>query len=98
MSILSLSCRFVVPAEVDRDHLHSVADTEDRSADFVVKTFFDARCVLIGHARRPAGEDHAFRRLRRDRLSGQMKRMDLAIDALLAYAPCDQLRILGSEI
>ncbi len=45
-----------------------------------------------------AREDDALRRERRDLLGRRVPRQDLAVDAYLAHAPRDQLRVLAAEI
>src|SRR5258708_1431861 len=98
MTILAARRRLVVSTKIDRDHPHSVTDTQDRDVYLFIKPALDPRGILVRHARRSAGQDHAFRPFRGDRLSRKMKRVYLAINTLLPNPPGDQLSILRAKI
>src|SRR6185312_6988841 len=84
-------------AELSADRLLAIADAENRHAQ---------REDFVGHARaerlddrgRTAREDHRLWAEGCDLVIAQIEGMDLAIDAALAQAPCDELRHLAAEI
>src|SRR5258706_9226216 len=98
MAVFTPRRRLARSSEIDGDELHAVANTEDRDLNFLVKIGLDTRRVLVGHARRAAGEDHSFRPFRGYLVSRKMKRMYLAIDALLTHTTSYKLCILRSKI
>jgi hypothetical protein len=97
-AVLAPRGRLARAAEVDRDELHPVTNAEDRDVDPVIKVGSHARSVRIGHTRRTSRKYYTLWPPCIDRLGRQVKRMYLAIDALLAHAPCDQLCILRAKI
>ena len=84
-------------AERLRHHLEAVADAERRHAE-VEDARVERRGALLVHRRRAAREDDAHRVLRRDLGGGCRVRDDLAVDARLAHAARDQLRVLRAEV
>lgn len=86
------------PAQISRDELHSVADTEDRHHDTIIKIRTHARRPIIRHTRRAARQYNAHRAFRRDLIGRKVERVYLAIDALLSNPPGDELSILRTEI
>ncbi len=56
------------------------------------------RRALGVHRSRTAREDERSRLAARDLLGGDVERHDLGVDAGLAHAACDQLRVLRAEV
>ena len=84
-------------AEVERHQLHAVADAERRDAE-LEDARVDARRAVGVHRRRAAAQDDRVRvarahRLRRDRVADELR-----VDAALAHAARDQLRVLAAEV
>jgi hypothetical protein len=75
----------------------AVADAEHRQPGLVERRRRHRR-VAVKHRSRAAGQDHATRLHFGESLAGLLERRDLAVDALLAHSPRDQLRDLGTEI
>ncbi len=88
---------FDLAAELLRHGLLAVADAEHRHAGLIDRRRCERR-ILVEHGSRAAGENHALRLHLAQRRFGFLERHDLAIDALLAHAPRDQLRHLRAEI
>ena len=84
-------------AELLRHRLLAVADAEHRHAGLVDRGRRQRRALLM-HGGRTAGQDHGLRLHRLEGFFGFLERDDLGIDALLAHAPCDELRDLRAEI
>ena len=78
-------------------HLEAVADAERRDAE-VEDAAVERRGARLVHRRRTAGEDQPDGVLRRDLGRGGGVRDDLAVDAGLADAAGDELRVLRSEV
>ena len=78
-------------------HLEAVADAERRHAE-VEDAAVEGRCARFVHRRGPAREDEPDRVLRRDLGGRRGVRHDLAVDAGLADATGDELRVLRSEV
>ena len=84
-------------AEVERHQLHAVTDAERRDAE-LEDARVDVRRVVRVHRRGAAAQDHRVRvarahGLRRDRVADE-----LGVDAALAHATRDQLRVLAAEV
>ncbi len=88
---------FGFAAELRGHRLHAVADAEDRHAA-VVHRLRRARRIFFRRRLRPAGQDDSLRREFGDRGRIVIPRPDFAVDADLADAPRDQLRVLRAEI
>src|SRR6185503_17325871 len=73
-------------AELPREDLKSVADSERRTVDRVEQLRIGFRRVRVVNGRRSAGEDQTFRRPRIDGFDGSVERKDLAIYAGLSNA------------
>src|SRR4029077_14453351 len=84
-------------AELLRHGLHAVADAEYRDPELEHRRRRAWR-FLVGHRFRPAGEDHATRAEGPYLGIAHVPGTDLAVDAELAHAPRDQLRVLRSEV
>ena len=84
-------------AELLRHQLHAVADAERRHAE-LEDARVDARRPVGVHGRRPAAEDDRVRVARADRLGRDRVPHELGIDAALAHAARDQLRVLAAEV
>ena len=80
-----------------RDQLHAVADPEDRDAE-VVDRRVERRCALDVHALGATGEDDPLRVAGAQFGGGDRVRHDLGVDVRLAYAPGNELRVLGAEV
>src|SRR4029077_13599912 len=85
------------PAELLCHGLHAVADTEHRRAELEHRSG-RVRCICRGHRLGSAGENHAARTKVTYLRVAHIPGVDLAVDAELAHAPRDQLRVLGAEI
>jgi hypothetical protein len=84
-------------AELQRHELRAVTDAERRHAELEQRRI-DARGVVGIDGCRAAAEHERVRvpgphRLRRDRVADEF-----GVDAALAYAPRDQLRVLAAEV
>ena len=90
-------CSATVAAERGRHRLHAVADAEHRHAE-VEQPRIDRRRAGLVDRRGPAGEDDPDRVARRDLGRGVSCGDDLGVDAALAHAARDQLRVLGAEV
>ena len=84
-------------AQLVRHQLLPITDAEHGHAQ-LVDARIDARRAFGIHARGPAREHDAARRERADLRERPVRRLDLAVDALLADAARDQLAVLGAEI
>ncbi len=84
-------------AELFRHRLLAVADAEHRHAG-VKQRRRRHRGVTVEHRGGAAGQDHAAGLHLGKGLARLLERRDLAVDALLAHPPGDQLRDLGTEI
>src|SRR5688500_3512162 len=80
-----------------RHEVHPVADAEDRQPPIYDATV-DARRVRLVNTRRAAREDHAHDVLLPQLVRSDVVREDLAVDARLAYAARDQLRVLRAVV
>src|SRR5262249_23261039 len=76
---------------------HAVADAEHRHAEIDDRAIGERRALGV-HARRTPGEDDALGRELANPRQRKVERMDLAVDALLADAAGDELRVLAAEI
>src|SRR4051794_20616314 len=88
---------FDFSAELVRHRLHAVADPKHRDAELEYR-LGSARRPAFPHGRGTAGKDHARRRELPHETVADIMRMKLAINARLAHAPCNQLRVLRAEI
>ena len=84
-------------AELRRERLHAVADAEHGCAGRNQR-IADLRRALLAYRLGATRQDDALRRKRRDRFGGRIVRQDLAVNADLTDAPCDQLRVLPAEV
>jgi len=84
-------------AELLRHGLHAVADAEHRHAELEHRGR-RVRRVGGGDRFRPAGENHATRGKGTHLRVADVPRVDLTVDAELAHAPGDELRVLRAEI
>src|SRR5882762_985031 len=84
-------------AELVRHRLFAVADAEHRQAG-LIELGWRQRSISVEHRSRAAGEDHGPGLHRREGFARFLERYDLAIDAVFAHAPGDQLGDLGAEI
>ena len=85
------------PAELGGHCLHSVADAKHRHAELEYR-FGRARRRLIGDRFRTPGKDYSAGAEGQDGSVTGIPRENFAIDADLAHAPGDQLRVLGAEV
>jgi len=88
---------FDAAAELRRHRLHAVADAEHRDTELENCRRCGWRAGLrnrLGAAR----QDDAARAEGTHRLVACVPRVDLAVDAELAYATSDQLRVLRAEV
>ena len=83
--------------ELLRHGLHAVADAEHRHAGLEHRRG-RARRLGVGHRLGAAGEDDAARAERADVGVAHVPGVDLAVDARLAHAARDELRVLGAEV
>lgn len=81
---------FDLAAELHAHRLLAVADAEDRQAA-VEDDLGRSRRPLVHRGSRAAGQDHGLRLQAFESLFGRLEGNDLAIDAGLAHAPCDEL-------
>jgi hypothetical protein len=84
-------------AELHRHGLHAVADAEHRHAerpDHIGRP----RGSSLGDRLRPAGQDDSLGSKGTQRGGVHVPGVDLAVDAELAHAPGDQLRVLRAEV
>src|SRR5690606_28841009 len=95
-AILALPRRDRGPARL-RDELHAVADPENGYAE-LEQLLVQRRHVLVVHGRRAAREDDPLRQPLADEVGGYGRRVDLAVDALLADAPGNELRELRAVV
>ena len=84
-------------AEMQRHLLDAVAEAQDRDAE-LEDSGVHVRRALGVHARRAAGEDDRRGCAARDLLGGDVERHDLRVDAGLADATRDELRVLRAEV
>ena len=84
-------------AEVEREELHPVADAERGNAE-PEDGRIDARRSVGVHGRRPAAEDERVRVPRAHLFGRHRVRNELGVDAALAHAARDQLRVLPTEV
>src|SRR5215471_6994617 len=84
-------------AELLRHGLLAVADAEDRHARLIDGGGSERR-VPVEYRGGPAGEDHALRPHRPERLVRLLERHDFAIDFFFAHPPRDELGHLRPEI
>jgi hypothetical protein len=84
-------------AEPQGQDLHAVADAEDRDTE-AGQRGIEVRRVRIERARGAAREHDARRVPRPDRVERERRRMDLAVDALLAQPSRDELRELRAVV
>ena len=96
-SVLAIVRLLDQPAEPVHEQLHAVADGEHGTAQ-LEDAQVDVGRARIEHARRPAREHDAARVEGADGLEARGRRVDLAVDVLLADAPRDQLRELRAEV
>ena len=94
---LADAARHHAAAELRRHGLHAVADAEHRHAELEHRARRRRR-ARRGHRLRAAGEDHAARTEGAHRGVAHVPGMDLAVDAELAHAARDQLRVLRAEV
>ena len=85
------------PAEVLRHELHAVADAERRDPE-LEDARIDLRRAIRVDGSRPAREDERQRVARTERLRCDRVRDELRVDAALAHAPRDQLRVLAATV
>ena len=86
------------PAAELRGHgLHAVADAEHRHAE-LEHGVRRARRHVVRDRLRAAGEDDAARAEPADGVVAAVPGQDFAVDADLAHAPRDQLRVLRAEV
>ena len=84
-------------AEIARQQLHAVANTEDGQAEFV-DVAVDARRALGINTGRAAGKNDALRPAAPDFLRGGVMRENLRVDTALADAARDDLGVLRPEV
>ena len=84
-------------AELERQQLRAVTDAERRDAELEDRGVELRRAVGVDR-RRPAGEDQRDRVAPPDLVDRRAVRDELRVDARLAHAPRDQLRVLAAEI
>ena len=89
--------RSTLAAEVAGHELHAVADAENGDAQLEDAGVGVGRALRVDR-RRPAGEDERQRAPRRDRRRRRGVVDELRVDAALAHAPGDQLRVLAAEV
>src|SRR5690606_38554834 len=95
-AILALPRRDRGPARL-RDELHAVADPENGYTE-LEQLLVQRRHVLVVHGRRAARKDDPLRQPLADEVGGYGRRVDLAVDALLADAPGNELRELRAVV
>ena len=84
-------------AEIEREQLHAVADAERGNAERKERRI-DARRAVRVHRSGPAAEDERVRVPRAYLLGRHGVGHELRVDAALAHAPRDQLRVLPAEV
>ena len=84
-------------AELERHELHAVTDAERRDAELEERRI-DARRVVGVDGRRAAAEHERVRIARAHRLGRDRVADELGVDAALAHATRDQLRVLAAEV
>jgi hypothetical protein len=89
--------RLDLATQFGRHGLHAVADAENRHAEFEYRVR-DARWIVEIHRLGATGQDHAGRLERRDGVVIHIPGMNLGVNAALAHAARDQLRVLAAEI
>src|SRR5436190_112885 len=93
--VLAVVGRLDLPAQMVGHELEPVADPEERDVG-VEPTRIERGRAFVVHGRRPAAEDDALETRRT--LRRFIAASDLAVHALLADAPSNQLRVLAAEI
>ena len=84
-------------AELERHQLRAVTDAERRDPELEQRRI-DPRRVVGVDRRRPAAQDERVRVARAHRLGRDRVADELGVDAALAHAPRDQLRVLPAEV
>ena len=84
-------------AELERQQLRAVTDAERRHAELEDRRVEPRRAVGVDR-RGAAGEDQRGRVAPPDLLDGDAVRDELGVDARLAHAARDQLRVLAAEV
>ena len=97
LAVLPHRCRHHVATHQVAHGLHAVADPEQRDPG-LEEALVGQRSVLLVDARRPAGEHDGGVAAGEHALDGLGARQDLGVDAQLADAAGDQLRVLAPEI
>ena len=96
-TVFGLVGLFNTPAELAHDQLLAVANAQDRNPE-IKDCDVDVGRTLIVHARRPAAKHNARRTPCLNVSARHSGRKDLAVDALFANAPRNQLRELRTKI
>jgi hypothetical protein len=96
-AVLALGARLNLAAELMREHLHAVADAQDRLAGVQDVARQQRRAVGID-AGRSAGQDEALGLEGANALFWRVMRDELAVDVVLADAARDQLTVLRAEV
>jgi len=91
------SCSVDAAAQVLRHQLHAVADAEGGDAELVDSWIDPGRTFRVDGSR-AAGKHERKRVARPDVLSADAVADQLRVDAALAYAPRDQLRVLAPKV
>ena len=95
--VLALAGARAMRAQMLRDHVQSVADSQHRASD-AQNLGRDVRRVGLIEARGTARKNDSARAHRADLCDREIVRMNLAIDLGLAHAASDELRVLAAEI
>ncbi len=85
------------PAELEREQLGAVADTERRDPELEQRRIESRRPVAVDGCR-PTGEDQRARVSALQLFDRQAVRDELRVHVGLADPPCDQLRVLPAEV
>jgi hypothetical protein len=97
IAVLALGGRRDAAAELRGHGLHAIADAEHRHAEIEHERVCPRRLGLV-HRLRAAGENDPARRKLADQRRIHVPGMQLAVDAGLAHAPGNELRVLGAEV
>ena len=84
-------------AELEREQLRAVTDAEGRDAELEDRRV-ELRSAVGVHRRGPAREDQRGRVAAPKLVDGDAVRDELGVDARLAHAARDQLRVLPAEV
>ena len=97
MTVFTLGRCIHLAAEGVGEGLHPITDAEDGKSAFKDE-LLDVRCVLLVDRFGTAGQNKSLRWDRKDFFLRRIPWEEFAIDLRFAYAPGDDLGILGTEV